>query len=177
MTQIMNKQFSDNLDHLFAELTLLDLRLASEIHRVRRPNSEGVGDEFRGLLVPDQQIDEMLSTMPPTPLSQAVQNEPLQDLIALRQQELSDQIESSLRGNQGLRLVSLRHKFGLTDIETNIIILCLAPEIDVKYETLYAYAQDDVGKKRPTLNLALNLFLTSPRTVSPTGSASSSRHP
>ena len=39
-----------------------------------------------------------------------------------------------------------------------VVTLCLALELDLKYETLYAYIQDDVGKKRPTVNLAMTLL-------------------
>lgn len=39
-----------------------------------------------------------------------------------------------------------------------MLILCLAPEIDTGYETLYSYISNDVGKKRPTVNLCLTLF-------------------
>ena len=37
----------------------------------------------------------------------------------------------------------------------------LALEVDLKYERLYAYLQDDVTKKRPTVNLVLNLLCPS----------------
>jgi hypothetical protein len=38
------------------------------------------------------------------------------------------------------------------------LLICLAPEIDLRYERLYAYLQDDVTRKRPTVDLALNLL-------------------
>ena len=34
----------------------------------------------------------------------------------------------------------------------------MAPELELRYETLYAYIQDDVSKRRPTVDLALRLF-------------------
>lgn len=35
---------------------------------------------------------------------------------------------------------------------------CLAPELDRRYERLYGYLQDDVTKKRPNVDLVLNLL-------------------
>ena len=38
------------------------------------------------------------------------------------------------------------------------LLLALAPEIDLKYVTLYAYLNNDVTKKWPSYDLALSLF-------------------
>jgi SpoVK/Ycf46/Vps4 family AAA+-type ATPase len=43
----------------------------------------------------------------------------------------------------------------------DVVILALAPELDLRYERLYAYLQDDVTRKRPSVDLALNLFCLS----------------
>lgn len=59
------------------------------------------------------------------------------------------------------RPASLQHlaqAFQLTDLDLYIILLCLAPELDLRYERLYSYLQDDVNQKRPTVNLMMNLL-------------------
>ena len=44
------------------------------------------------------------------------------------------------------------------------LLIALAPEIDPRYERLYAYLQDDVTRKRPSIDLTLNLLpATSPK--------------
>lgn len=48
--------------------------------------------------------------------------------------------------------------FGLTTFEQDLVLLCLAPEIDPAFERLYAYVQDDVTRKFATLHLALTIF-------------------
>ncbi|MGH9326209.1 MAG: ATP-binding protein [Terriglobia bacterium] len=55
----------------------------------------------------------------------------------------------------------LIREFGLTDLEINVVLLALAPELDLRYERIYAYLQDDVTRKWPTVDLALNLFCAS----------------
>ncbi len=42
--------------------------------------------------------------------------------------------------------------------EQDILLLALAPELDLKYETLYGYLNNDVTRKWPTQDLALRLF-------------------
>ena len=41
-----------------------------------------------------------------------------------------------------------------------VILLALAPEVDLRYERIYAYLQDDVTRRKPTVDLALNLLVT-----------------
>ncbi len=48
--------------------------------------------------------------------------------------------------------------FGLSDLDLAIVLVCLAVEIDQRYERLYAYLQDDVTQRRPTVNLIMNLL-------------------
>jgi hypothetical protein len=53
------------------------------------------------------------------------------------------------------KLISL---FGLEPIDAIILLLCVAPEVDRRYERLYAYLQDDVSQRRPTVNLMMNVM-------------------
>lgn len=63
------------------------------------------------------------------------------------------------RGLSGLAW--LQESFGLTEFDVDVILVTLAPELDLKYERLYAYLQDDVSRRRPTVDLALNLLCRS----------------
>ena len=58
------------------------------------------------------------------------------------------------------RLQNLVQAFGLDDFEKDILLICLAPAFDLRYEKIYGYLQDDVTRKRPGINLALNLLWT-----------------
>jgi AAA+ superfamily predicted ATPase len=57
-----------------------------------------------------------------------------------------------------LRLARLAWIFQLSDFEERCILLCLAPEIDRRYEKLYGYLHDDVTRRRPTVGLLLDLL-------------------
>jgi AAA+ superfamily predicted ATPase len=59
------------------------------------------------------------------------------------------------------RLAWLKQTFDLSDFDLALIVIALAPELDLRYERLYAYLQDDVTRRRPTVDLALNLLCSS----------------
>jgi AAA+ superfamily predicted ATPase len=52
----------------------------------------------------------------------------------------------------------LRAAFGLGDFDTDLLLVALAPELDLRYERIYGFLQDDVTRRRPTVDLALNLL-------------------
>jgi AAA+ superfamily predicted ATPase len=56
------------------------------------------------------------------------------------------------------RLDTLSRLFQLSAFEADCLLICLAPEIDSRYERLYAYLQDDVTKRRPSVDLTLSLL-------------------
>ena len=56
------------------------------------------------------------------------------------------------------RLSALAYVFDLDPLETEIVLICLAPDIDLRYERLYGYLQDDVTRRRPTTDLVAKLL-------------------
>ncbi len=100
-------------------------------------------DGFRGLHLSKQDVDSLLGLEPGAPLLWQ-ENDSKDD---------ADWLEESAS-----RLSWLRETFGLSAFEMDVILIALAPELDLRYERLYAYLQDDVSKKRPTVELVLNLL-------------------
>ena len=43
-------------------------------------------------------------------------------------------------------------------MEMQMLIICLAPELDRRYDSLYAYLQNDITRKKPSVDLALQLL-------------------
>ena len=43
-------------------------------------------------------------------------------------------------------------------MERDAIVICLAPELRRKYDRIYAYLQDDITRRRPSVNLVLELL-------------------
>ncbi|OPX90946.1 MAG: ATP-dependent zinc metalloprotease FtsH [Pelotomaculum sp. PtaB.Bin104] len=56
----------------------------------------------------------------------------------------------------------LSRVFGLTTFEDKCVVISLAVELDRKYEKLYAFLNDDVTCKDPTIDLAMKLLCATP---------------
>ncbi|MGW7238957.1 ATP-binding protein [Streptomyces sp. NPDC054804] len=56
------------------------------------------------------------------------------------------------------RLAELAGRLRLTSLDTAILLIALAPDLDRTFEPLYGYLNDDVGRRRATIALALDLY-------------------
>lgn len=152
--------YTASLQHLLAELEKVDLLIQVHVQQARKVLR---ADEFQGLYISEQEVDNLLSH--PAGLPWWARREPLP--LSLEQISTSlDQIrshiasrrEESKRRGITLRLDELAHIFDLTPLDIDILLICLAPELDLRYERLYAYLQDDVTRKWPGVDLVLNLL-------------------
>ncbi len=61
-------------------------------------------------------------------------------------------------------LASLCRLLGLTPLELQVVVLCMAPEIDLKYQLVYGVLHDDLGRRAATLGL-VGALLGEPRAI------------
>src|SRR6266852_5357101 len=125
-----------------AALFRLDLRLRLAVDSFRSELAERARDPFRGLYISDADVDEILASAPASELAQ---------------QLLDEQV-----GPVPARLRRVTELFELDTFAREVLLVCLAPDVDLRYERLYAYLQDDVTRRRPTVDLALNLLCDTP---------------
>ena len=154
------KYYKTSLQHLLAELERIDLLIQAQLQRLQQIQSTDT--QFQGLYISEPELEELLAkpigvprwATAETPLSddeiQTIFNKLIADIAQY-------QAASSKKGIK-LRLNSLAHDFQLTPTDIDILLICLAPELDLRYESLYAYLQGDVTKKRPSVDLVLNLL-------------------
>jgi ATPase family associated with various cellular activities (AAA) len=127
----------------------LDAMLARALPQaLERFGAAAPADSFRGLYVNADQASASLDRPPGLPLLDGA----AADTSA---QPAWDQVTA---GHPGWRW--LRDSYGLTGQELDVVLIGLAPEADLRYERLYGYLQDDVTRRRPTANLALDLITT-----------------
>ena len=135
-------------DYLSMALQRLDLLLQREILRLRASYQLSL-DEFRGLYISDEQVNQLVN--------RAVNYEGPSSAI----DELTEKAESlragSTRCDGGSPWQRLVAEFALSSIEQDLLLLAVAPEIDLKYETLFAYLNNDITRKWPTFGLALRV--------------------
>ncbi|MET0622212.1 MAG: ATP-binding protein [Pyrinomonadaceae bacterium] len=127
------KPYEDGREHLAAELRHLDLLLGREVERAAQPAApEGVEEE-------------------------AATARPARAASTLRA-EIERRRRASVEAGAYLPLAHLGHLFGLTHFEEQVVVLCLAAEVERRYERLFAYLEADASRRRPTVELALRLF-------------------
>ncbi|PID86692.1 MAG: hypothetical protein CSB13_03100 [Chloroflexi bacterium] len=155
--------FADSRGHLLAGLAVVDVRIRWAVFRARE-NGLNPHDEFRGLYIADEQVDQLLTY----DMGQHIWSENGHHSAAFHQswhETISQayavwhaQTNSCLENGRSLRLAHLINAFSLTPQEVEAFLLTIAPEIDPRYAQIFAYLHDDVTKKRPSIGLLLNLL-------------------
>jgi ATP-dependent 26S proteasome regulatory subunit len=150
------------LAHLEAELTRINILLDREVQRWKLAGQD-VHDAFRGLYVSDDEADKLLQLPLGTSWGQSAtlpqkQENLFKQALIQAENRIDRLLQKALDLNQNLPLVRLATIFELSRFEVDALLICLAPMLDLRYEKLYGYLQDDVTKKQPTLNLILNLL-------------------
>ena len=152
--------FKSSLEHLLAELERIEILLRAQIAQSQQ--FQEADKAFRGLYISDQEVEVLLAKplgMPrwavgwgETPWSG------IKETIELLGKNIRERTQKSLKEGTELRLENLRPLFHLDQFEIDALLICLAPELDLRYERLFSYLQDDVTKKRPSVDLVLRLF-------------------
>ncbi len=125
---------------LLSDLRLLDDRLTALITRLRQDSGAAGDPAVRGLIIEEGDVDRWLDALDDPAAAAAP--------AAL----------APFTATPGGRLAQLGALFGLEPFEQAAILTALAPEVDLAYASLYAYAQDDVTRKYATVDLVLGLW-------------------
>lgn len=154
------ESYRSSLDYLLAELERIDLLIRLRVWRTRQVHQ--ADEAFQGLYISEEEIDGLLAGPAGLPRWAAAETDPLAQpearaALAGLEEAIAERRAGSLRQGVTLRLPELERLFGLSPLERDALLVCLAPEIDLRYERLFAYLQDDVTKKRPSVDLVLSL--------------------
>jgi hypothetical protein len=127
---------------LLSQCARLDPRIEREIVRLRARYELSL-DEFRGLYISDEQIDRLLA-----------------DAAAPGIPDVALGMPRPAAGASAAdpRWQHMVRAFDLSPLEEDLLLIAAAPECDPKYETLYAYLNNDVTRKWPTADLARRLL-------------------
>ncbi len=154
--------FTDTIQHIQAELDWLRLLLHRETLRMKAANLLAA-DPFRGLYLADEQVDAVLRHWNS---EQARPNDPqqseLNEAASLLRVRIDTQLEESESAGCPMPLTQLARKFGLSGFDSHVVMAALAVEVDLRFEVLYSWVQNDVTRKFPSLDLVLRLFCDSP---------------
>jgi SpoVK/Ycf46/Vps4 family AAA+-type ATPase len=158
----VTEPYASSIEHILAELERIDLLIQVQIDRARQFHKD---EEFEGLYISEQEVDSLLARPIGMPRWALTAPAGPDENIHAKLLRLNAQIDArknfTLQKNIPLRLATLADSFDLTSFDIDVVLICLAAELDLRYERLYAYLQDDVTRKRPSVDLVLNLLCQS----------------
>ena len=163
----MIRVFENNMQHILTELSRIDIKLRLLVLKARSNNKKRNGDEFQGLYISEEEIDGILAGTCPdggedvSPDTSSPPLKVLTDTLQQIEEDIAERKAESSHNGVVLRLVELVKIFHLSPFDIDALLICLLPELDLRYEKLYAYLQDDVTKKRPSVELVLQLLCAS----------------
>ncbi|HEX9671580.1 MAG TPA: AAA family ATPase [Thermoanaerobaculia bacterium] len=159
--------YASSWEHLADELRWLDHLLHLRLLERRGAADDDPLEAFKGLVISEQEILRLLAAAAPPPGARAgVRSAELRPEVGTALDGLALSIarrrDAASRRGTVLTLPQLARIFHLSPFEERCVLICLAPEVDRKYEKLYAYLQDDVTRRRPTVGLVLELLCGAP---------------
>ncbi len=156
--------YRDNLEHLRGELALLNLRLEREVSRWRATHpTETSQQELMGFQLSDFGADTALASLAAPELRDLLLSNSGDDPYAFMAPRIAlhaERTRAALEAGVELYLPELTRRLELSDFESHVVLLTLAPELDQRYERLFGYLNDEMSRRWPTVELALRLFAT-----------------
>ena len=141
-----------SLGHVLARLALVEGRVRMAVQRRRAVDADPT-DRFRGLYISESKVDELLTgETRPAP---AVPG--LDEVMASEAGAVEVRADEAEQAGADLRLRRLARTFGLDNLDLELLLIALAPDLDGRFERLYGYLHDDVSRRRASIGLALEL--------------------
>lgn len=152
----------ENEHYLQLQMQSLRTLLARRVLWLRQRWGQTPMPNYPGLIITDAQVDWLLLGDERQAEERFYREDPqaaaLGRTLAAQEQELAELSLALTESGVPPALEVLADLFGLTSFEKKVILLCLAPALDLSFELLYAYVQDEVQRKNPTPYLALAVF-------------------
>ncbi|MGW3011132.1 ATP-binding protein [Streptomyces sp. NPDC001219] len=147
---------------LLARLAGLRARVADLVER-RSADDPTASDPLRGLYVTPETA-RRLAAQPPTTGTNAPYPEERSADTASTGAPVEGAAAEGAADSSGApdRAAALAARFRLSALDLHILLAALAPDVDRGFEPLYGYLNDDVGRRRATVALTLDLAGTGP---------------
>ena len=136
-----------DLDVLVAQLNLLRDRVGALVEH-RSSDDPSAQDPMRGLHHTAESIGWLLELPSGVPRT---------DDAGYTTEPVYPRLESGQAGRGTRRLALLAHRFGLSALDVEILLIAMAPDLDRAFEPFYGYLNDDVTRRRASVALSLEL--------------------
>jgi hypothetical protein len=140
---------------LAAELDWLRLVLAAEVERFRAGRRRSP-EAFLGFTIDDAEVDHLLTD--PVHLSATSPWREHDDAVRTARRRADDAAHTAAASGHVDGLQRLAGRFGLDAGDQVLLLLAAAPDLDDRFEMLCAYLHDDIGRRRPSVGLALKVI-------------------
>jgi MoxR-like ATPase len=145
-------------------LSWADLAVFAEVQRMRARGRALGADAPWGAYIGEAEVDEILGDLlkiGPLQLDEEV-GSAIRDMVDDRRAEVvrarrAEEVAFA-KGEVVSDLTRLAAAFELEDIDVDLLLLALAPEVNARYLRLYAYLQDDLSAQHLTPALAFRLL-------------------
>ena len=147
--------YRNNFEHIRDELHRLNLLIEMRVMTFKRSLSEFQKEALsKHICIADEEIDAFL---------QHDGDRAIRPPEATETNRRLDQFETDIqqkikKSRKALKLIELAKLFSLSPLELQAVVICLAPELDRKYDRIYAYLQDDITRKKPSIDLILEIL-------------------
>ncbi len=135
----------DSLAYLLGRASLTEDRVRALVEQ-RRADDPAPDDPFRGLYVNDETVDRLLAGA---------------EEIRVWDDDERPIVEAEADRAEGagatIRLRRLQRDAGLSELDVELLMVALLPDLDTRFERLYGYLNDDVTRRRASVGLALTL--------------------
>jgi AAA+ superfamily predicted ATPase len=163
--QVLPEYLELSLKHLEAELARIDIFFHREVRRWQLAGQDP-GDVFRGQYITDTDANALVKRPFGRSWGQTIEltdddNQTYSEALERIDQYLEEIHTKSKELGYPLNLDRLVETFNLDSFERDTLLICLGPTLDLRYEKLCGYLQDDVTRKRPAINLVLDLLASS----------------
>jgi hypothetical protein len=106
-----------------------------------------------------QEVERLLSTRPAAGTeSTPPEIEAIDRALRALTRGIADRVAKSIEQGVRLPLLDLAERFALSASEIDILVACLAVELDRRYERIYGYLHDDMSRRLPSPGLVLSLY-------------------
>jgi hypothetical protein len=162
----MSEYFENSQEHLFNELLLVDLFIHAQVIKFRMENRESQ-NKYNGLYISEEEIDVLINHnsvsryWSKNPENMGDEYQKILKGIKTINLHIEEKLKNTRARGISLNLIKLRDIFKLNSLEMKVLCICLAPQFDSKYRKLFAYLQNDVTRKNPSVELILNLICLS----------------
>jgi hypothetical protein len=139
-----------DLAYLRARTSLVEDRVRALVAH-RQADDPAPEDPFRGLYLSDDDAARLFARPAPAPA--------VDTAVLGRVEEHGDRWED---GGHRLRLRMLALSAALSDLDVELLLTAVLPDLDSRFERLYGYLNDDVTRRRASAGLALEVTGQSP---------------